>query len=81
MMDDLPESTRKLVAALEAAGARPEMVEAARNGRYHDFMSDLAMPMMELMRDATIAGLATIVKGVLNGDFDATMRISVFTSS
>jgi hypothetical protein len=52
------------------------MVERARRDYYHDFMSPLAMPQMQLRTEALAAGLLSIAKGVEQGEWDATKEES-----
>lgn len=41
----------KLVAALTEAGAPQAMIDDAARGHYDDFESDIALPIMTLVRD------------------------------
>lgn len=63
----------KLAEALTEAGL-VEMAEKARAGYYHDFMSPLALPALQLADDlarkATPEALAIRVRHI-NGEFDA----------
>jgi hypothetical protein len=61
----------KLAKALTEAGASPAMIEDAKSGRYDDFESDSATPIMDLVRDCRAAGLNDIAKQAMNGAFDA----------
>lgn len=60
----------RLTAALTEAGAPEYMVQDARHGRYADFESDRATPIMDLVRDARMLGLDDIAKRAMNGEFD-----------
>jgi hypothetical protein len=70
----------KLADALRALGLH-EMAEQAAEGWYHDFLSPLAMPEMQLVRDLTAAmnavdpdagqPIAKLRKRVIDGEFDA----------
>ena len=74
-------SKDKLADALRALGLH-DMAEQAATGWYHDFLSPLAMPEMQLVRDLTAAmnavepdagqPIAKLRKRVIEGDFDAT---------
>ena len=71
--------TKDLLAdALEEAGL-PEMAAKARTGYYHDFLSDLTFPELQLAEDlarvGTPAALA-VRERHLNGEFDATLEES-----
>lgn len=63
---------------LEKAGL-PEMAAKAKTGYYHDFMSPLATPCLQLAADlakvGTTAALA-LRKRHMNGEFDATKEES-----
>jgi hypothetical protein len=61
----------KLTEALMRANAPVEMVKDASRGRYDDFESDSATPIMDLVRDSRAAGLDDIAQRAMNGDFDA----------
>jgi hypothetical protein len=61
----------KLAKALTEAGASPAMIEDAKSGRYDDFESDSAMPIMDLVRDCRAAGLDDIAKQAMHGAFDS----------
>ena len=50
-------SIDRLLQALAACNAPTSMIEAARRGAYHDFVSDSATPIMDLVRAAQAAGL------------------------
>lgn len=51
------------------------MAERASEGHYHDFLSPLALPAMQLARDlsevGTPAALAILRRHVEDGEFDA----------
>jgi hypothetical protein len=61
----------RLAEALTLAGASTAMIDDARHGRYDDFESDSATPIMDLVRDCRAAGLNSIAQQAMNGDFDA----------
>jgi hypothetical protein len=71
-------TTELLALELDKANL-PEMAKKAREGYYHDFLSPLATPCIQLERDlaaiATPAAMA-LRKRHLNGDFDATKEES-----
>lgn len=63
-----------LAGELEKAGLA-HMAEKARNGWYHDFLSPLATPCLQLAQDLFDAGTpeALLIRSRhLNGEFDAT---------
>lgn len=66
----------KLVAALTAAGAPADMVERARSGYYHDYLSPLPAPIIQLVIDSRLAGLHGIATRAIDGEFDATKEES-----
>jgi hypothetical protein len=47
------------------------MIDDASRGRYDDFESDSATPIMDLVRDSRAAGLDDIAQRAINGEFDA----------
>jgi hypothetical protein len=52
-----------------------EMAAKAREGYYHDFLSPLDMPIMQLVRDLTVVGTPAaraLSQRAKQGDFDAT---------
>jgi hypothetical protein len=61
-----------LAIALRAAGAPPDMITQAQQGYYHDYLSPLALPISQLVADATRYGLTEIAERAKRGDFDAT---------
>lgn len=65
-------TTEKLAIALERIGAPIEMVRAARAGRYDDYKSDSATPLLDLLKDLRKIGAHALVSRVINGAFDAT---------
>lgn len=71
-------TTEKLALALEDANL-PEMAKAARQGFYHDFLSPLAMPCMQLesdLRSQHTDAAEKVRERHLNGEFDATKEES-----
>ncbi len=73
-MREMPKSCIKLAAALEEAGL-PEMASRTREGYYHDYLSPLAMPCLQLAEDLQQAGTPAALalrQRHLNGEFDAT---------
>jgi hypothetical protein len=77
-------TTTKLARALEAIpGVPPQMIDRARAGHYHDYLSPLATPEIQLVKDlrelAARPGtprnsrpmLRDLAKAVINGDHDA----------
>ena len=75
----------KLADALREVGLH-EMAAQAETGWYHEFLSPLAMPEMQLIRDLTDAmnerepdagqPIAKLRKRVIDGDFDASTEES-----
>jgi hypothetical protein len=70
--DDM-HTTEKLARALEELDdpALAEMVARARAGYYHDYLSPLALPEMQLHADLCNAGHHVFAQRVINGEFDA----------
>lgn len=68
-----PPSVERLLAALAAENAPASMVEAARAGAYHDFLSDSATPISDLIYAARAAGLHGIAQRAHDGEFEAPM--------
>lgn len=67
-----------LAGELEKAGLH-QMAAKAREGYYHDFLSPLALPEMQLEADLRAAGTAeaeALRQRHLNGDFDASIAES-----
>jgi hypothetical protein len=69
-----------LAEELEKLGLTP-MVAAARDGYYHDYLSPLAMPELQLINDLAEAAskrpeqsgaIMALRRRVINGEFDAT---------
>lgn len=46
------------------------IIELAKEGHYHDFQSDIAMPKMQLIEDLREAGLTELVQKVADGVYD-----------
>jgi hypothetical protein len=71
--------TKDLLATeLEKIGLT-QMAERARQGYYHDFLSPLAMPELQLATDLAEAGTPEAMalrRRVINGDFDASKEES-----
>jgi hypothetical protein len=75
----------KLADALSSVGLT-DMAAKARDGYYHDFLSPLALPEMQLLNDLGIAATTThrdkqetimaLRKRVIDGDFDASQEES-----
>jgi hypothetical protein len=71
-----PEATsERLAMALAGIGAPPAMIAAARAGRYDDYKSDLAMPIVALVAD--LGRLDTpeatdLARRAMGGEFDGT---------
>lgn len=68
----LGEAQHKLLQALRAAKAPQEMIDAALEGRYDDFKSDHATPMVLLVQELRERGLEDIAQRAISGEFDGT---------
>jgi hypothetical protein len=64
-------TTERLARALIEAHAPAAMVDRARVGYYDDFLSELPLPIMQLVIEATDAGLVGIANRARRGEFDA----------
>jgi hypothetical protein len=69
-------TTEILARALEEVNAPQEMIYKARAGYYDDYKSPLAMPEMQLLKDARMYGLESIAQGVIAGKWDGTKEES-----
>lgn len=65
-------TTEKLAQALAQAGAPGWMIADARAGRYDDFKSQSATPILDLVHEAEAHGLHDLVRRAKAGEFDAT---------
>jgi len=65
-------STDLLLEDLEAVRAPQFMLRKAREGAYNDYQSDSATPIIDLVRDATVWNLPTIVAQAKDGKYDGT---------
>lgn len=74
MAHDFTPTTERLAAALEEERAPKWMVDAARVGRYDDYKSELAFPIMQLVRDSRFYNLTRIVRRAKDGEFDGTRQ-------
>lgn len=66
--------TEKLVKALEAEH-NPKLagiIRRAKNNTYHDYKSQLAMPIAQLVMDLEKLGFTKLANRARNGEFDAT---------
>lgn len=61
----------RLAQVLHAAGLF-DMEKAARAGRYDDFESESATPMMDLVHDLQALGRSDLAARAINGEFDST---------
>lgn len=71
---DTVHTTEKLALALEAAERDVElrtMIVRARQGYYHDYLSPLALPEMQLVADLEERGHPELAQRVRDGEFDA----------
>ena len=64
------DAKEKLIKALEQANAPTEMIKKAQVGHYGDFTSPIAMPITQLVIDATANRLMDIAKRAKDGEFD-----------
>ena len=64
-------TTERLAVVLETAGAPLDMIQAARNGHYDDYKSDVALPQHELIIDLHKAHLDDLIPRVTDGEFSA----------
>ena len=64
-------TTEKLAQALEEAKAPQVMIDAARRGRYDDFKSESATPIVDLVHDLKNVGLQDLAKRAMCGEFDS----------
>lgn len=69
-------STEKLVAALREARAPAALVARAEAGEFHDFDSQSATPIIDLVNICRTYGLHSIVSRAISGEFDATREES-----
>lgn len=69
-------TTLKLTEALKKAKAPTWMISYALIGHYDDFESELATPIMELVKDCKNNGLDEIAQRAMLGEFDATKEES-----
>lgn len=65
-------TTEKLVAALKEAGAPSGMIREAEADQFHDFRSDSATPVHDLVEMARTYNLTDIANRAIAGEFDAT---------
>ena len=63
---------QRLADALRKAGAPAAMVARALIGAYDDYESDSPTPINDLVRELLQAGLDSIAKRAMSGEFDAT---------
>lgn len=71
--------TKDILAAELAKASLPQMAAKAAEGYYHDYLSPLAMPCLQLAADLGAAGTpaALVLRARhLNGEFDATKEES-----
>ena len=68
---DPKQSTKeRLVEALRWAGAPQDMVQKAGQGYYDDYESEIATPIIQLVKDCHAAGLPALAQRAINGEFD-----------
>ena len=69
-------TTKELVDELQKIKGAKEsrvvqvLIDKARRGHYHDFMSPLETPKIQLVKDLGAMGFADLARRVMNGDFD-----------
>lgn len=70
--DDAHKALFSLADELEAKDATKyaKIIQRCRNGHYHDFASNAAMPKMDMHNDLLAAGLTNIDKRMQEGEFD-----------
>ena len=66
----LGEAQTKLVAALREAGASNHMIDNALDGKYDDYKSDVATPIVLLVQHAKREKLSSIERRAKAGEFD-----------
>lgn len=71
MASNFTPTNERLAMALKEARAPEWMVTAAREGRYDDYKSPLAFPIMQLVADCRQYGLTRIIKRAQEGEFDS----------
>jgi hypothetical protein len=75
MSDERIPTTERLARALEALGdPRPEvqtLIAEARAGKYDDFKTNLAFPLIELVQRLRFLNLHALAERVISGEFDA----------
>lgn len=69
-------STDKLVAALREAGASAPLIAQAESGAFHDYESQSATPIVDLVQECRRHGLEDIAQRAIAGEFDATKEES-----
>ena len=76
----MPKHTKDILADELEKAALPEMAAKARTGYYHDFLSSLDFPGMQLAADLAAAGtpaaLALRKRHTQDGEFDASKEES-----
>lgn len=65
-------STKEKLAQVLHAEGLFEMEKAARAGRYDDFESESATPIVDLVRDLRAAGKNDLAVRAMNGEWDGT---------
>lgn len=69
------ETRQRLAAAIREAATEPRherLAKRAEEGYYDDFLSPLATPITQLVRDAAQMGLHGIAERARSGEFDGT---------
>ena len=65
-------ATKEKLALVLHAAALFEMEKAARAGRYDDFESESATPIVDLVRDLQERGCSDLAARAMNGEWDGT---------
>ena len=65
-------STKERLAQVLHSAGLLDMEKAARAGRYDDFESESATPMIDLVNDLRAFGNHALATRAMNGEFDAT---------
>jgi len=68
------DSTRELIKVLQDADAPREFIDRARRGDFHDFKSQSATPINDLIAVCHKYGLNEIAQKAMEGEFDATQE-------
>ncbi len=67
-------STDKLLAILKVLGAPADLLAEAQADAFHEYKSQSATPIIDLVRRCELCGLSEIAQLARNGAFDATQQ-------